>query len=109
MEQIEGNNRQLSKWVVRLAYLLQLQKQRDYIYDALVNDELQADLDLTIINDSLAKEVKLKAFRLFEGIPGDLLDSHGVNKNQEDFDRLFEMPLNKYILMDEDKLSHFTW
>lgn len=107
--EVKGKERKLNKWIVRLAYCLQMQKQMDYMYSALVNDEEDADLDLEMISDRFANQARMKAFNMFEGIPEGKLTAHGVNVNQEDFERLYELPLSNYILLDDEALSHYTW
>lgn len=106
---MKGNEkRTLDKWIVRLAYELQLSRQQDYIYEALINEE-DADLDLQFVSDNLAKKAKMRAYNLFESMPQELLDTHNISKEQSDFERLYALPLNKYILFNDEQLNQLTW
>ncbi|MCC4485911.1 hypothetical protein [Limosilactobacillus reuteri] len=104
------NKRTLNKWVVRLAYVMQLDRQSRLMTKALFDENhLDVDLDLTSINVSFDNKVKLAIYEWFNGLPEDLLEVHGIKRTSADFERLYQFPLEKYLLMDEEQLSHYRW
>lgn len=102
--------RHITKWVVGLAYAMQLDRQHQFVTKALQDpDEQEVDLNLENISMEFAKEVKLNVYEWFKGLPDELLKQHQVAKNQSDFERLYYFPLEKFILLEDDKLRHYTW
>ena len=66
-------------------------------------------MDLVMIDDEFAKKVKLEVYSLFDSFPEEILNAHNVLKNEADFNKLYNMPLSKYILLSDEQLSHFSW
>ena len=83
---IEQRTRNLNSWVVRLAYLIQMHRQVNFMSSALFAPESgDVDLDLESISVSYAKNVQVKIYDWFTSLPEGELLAHGVQKNKEDF------------------------
>ena len=107
---IEQRTRNLNSWVVRLAYLIQMHRQVNFMSSALFAPESgDVDLDLESISVSYAKNVQVKIYDWFTSLPEGELLAHGVQKNKGDFERLYNLEVQKYIFMDDQQLEHFYW
>lgn len=61
--------RHITKWVVRLAYAMQLDRQHQFVTKALQDpDEQEVDLNLENISMEFAKEVKLNVYEWFNDV-----------------------------------------
>lgn len=107
---IEQRTRSLNSWVVRLAYLIQTHRQINYMSSALFAPETgDVDLDLDSISVSYAKNVQVKIYDWFTSLPEGDLVAHGVQQTKEDFERLYNLDVQKYIFMTDQQLEHFHW
>lgn len=101
--------RPVTKWIVRLASLIQREKEIELSRMALFEED-QVSLDLTEVEQEAYAKAVEKARKYFLGLPQEILNDHGVNQDEDDFEKLLEM--NKglvYMDLDDKQLAQFKW